>query len=299
MSAVNIALREFRQLEPEDLHLMQAIEKQMKNYEHTPKDAIRKNAKLPLSEIEYRLPLLIKKGLLQGWKGKYIGYHLTMAGNDTLAINALVKDDVIKAFGKQLGVGKESDVYEALNSNEKQVVLKFHRIGRTSFKKTKIKRNYIVNYNYTPDWYLQSKISAKKEYDALKLLHHNKVPVPKPIKQNRHVLVMGLVEGGELFHFPELKDVTIIYDEILRNVKKIYQEIKMIHGDLSPYNIILQPNNHIIIIDWPQNVSITHPNAKKILKRDIQNVLNFFKRKHGLNKRLEDAIKYVTSNSEN
>ena len=167
MSAVNIALREFRQLEPEDLHLMQAIEKQMKNYEHTPKDAIRKNAKLPLSEIEYRLPLLIKKGLLQGWKGKYIGYHLTMAGNDTLAINALVKDDVIKAFGKQLGVGKESDVYEALNSNEKQVVLKFHRIGRTSFKKTKIKRNYIINYNYTPDWYLQSKISAKKEYDAL------------------------------------------------------------------------------------------------------------------------------------
>ena len=299
MSAVNIALREFRQLDPEDLHLMQAIEKQMKNYEHTPKDAIRKNAKLPLSEIEYRLPLLIKKGLLQGWKGKYIGYHLTMAGNDTLAINALVKDDVINAFGKQLGVGKESDVYEALNSNGKQVVLKFHRIGRTSFKKTKIKRNYIMNYNYTPDWYLQSKISAKKEYDALKLLYHNKVPVPKPIKQNRHVLVMGLVEGGELFHFPELKDVTIIYDEILRNVKKIYQEIKMIHGDLSPYNIILQPNNHIIIIDWPQNVSITHPNAKKILKRDIQNVLNFFKRKHGLNKRLEDAIKYITSNSEN
>ncbi|MBT8171702.1 hypothetical protein KJN74_02375 [Candidatus Bathyarchaeota archaeon] len=298
MSAVSIALREFRELEPEDLYLIQAIEKQMKNYKYAPKTAIQKQAQLPVSEIEYRLPILIKKRLLKGWRGKYLGYSLTTAGHDILAINAFVKDDVIKAFGKQIGVGKESDIYEALNPDEKQVVLKFHRIGRTSFKKTKLKRNYALKYNYTPDWYIQSKISAKKEYQALKLLHSKNLAVPEPIKQNRHVLVMGMIEGTELFRFHELPNVKAVYNEILYNVKRIYREIKMIHGDLSPYNIILQPNQHIVIFDWPQNISITNPNAKKILERDIQNILTFFKRKYGLNNQLEDVMKYINSKSE-
>ena len=71
----------------------------------------------------------------------------------------------------------------------------------------------------------------------------------------------------------------------------------MIHGDLSPYNIILQPNQQIIIIDWPQNVSITHPSAEEILKRDVKNILDFFKRKYRINNRLDDVMKYITLNS--
>ena len=297
MSAVNIAVRVFRELQHKDLNLLQAIEKQMKNYEHAPKDAIHKQAELSLPEIEYRLPILIKKGLIQGWRGKYVGYHLTTAGHDTLAINALVKADVIEAFGKSLGVGKESDVYYALTPNDKQVALKFHRIGRTSFKKTKLKRNYSSNYSYTPDWHHQSKIAAKKEYAALKLLYHKDVAVPEPIKQTRHVVVMGMIEGAELYHYPELPDAQAVYNEVIFNVRKAYQDAHILHGDLSPFNIILQPNQHILMIDWPQNVSTTHPNAKELLERDVRNVLTFFRRKHGLKNRVEDAVTYVSGNS--
>lgn len=297
MSAVHLAVRAFRKLEPEDLHLLQAIEQQMKNYEHAPKDAIQKQAQIPFSEIEYRLPLLIKKGLIHGWQGKYVGYGLTTAGHDTLAINALVKDDIIEAFGKPLGVGKESDVYAALSPDDRQVALKFHRIGRTSFKKTKLKRNYTVKYSYTPDWHHQSRIAAKKEYVALKQLYPKGVAVPKPIKQTRHVLVMGMIEGAELYHFSELPDPQAVYHDILVNVRQAYQNVKMIHGDLSPYNIIIQPNFDILIIDWPQNVSTTHPNAKELLERDIQNVLTFFQRKYGLKNSLDDAVTYVTEAS--
>jgi len=297
MSAVDIAVRAFRELEPEDLKILQAIEQQMKNYEHAPKDAIHKQAKLPLSEIEYRLPILIKKGLLQGWREHYTGYSLTTAGYDTLAINALVKDNIIEAFGKPLGVGKESDVYDALTPNQQQVALKFHRLGRTSFKKTKQKRNYTVKYSYTPDWHHQSRIAAKKEYNALKLLYPKDVAVPEPIKQTRHVLVMGMIEGAELYHHPELPDAQAVYNEILVNVRRAYQDAHIIHGDLSPFNIILQPNQHILIIDWPQNVSTKHPNAKELIERDLRNVLTFFQRKHGLKNRLKDALTYVTENS--
>ena len=296
MSAVDIAVRAFRELEPEDLQLLQAIEQQLKNYEYAPKDAIQKQSGLPFSEIDYRLSPLIHKGLLQGTREHYTGYTLTAAGHDTLAINALVKADVIEAFGKPIGVGKESDVYDALTPDEQRVALKFHRIGRTSFKKTKLKRNYTIKYSYTPDWNHQSRIAAKKEYIALKMLHPRGVAVPKPIKQNRHVLVMSMIEGAEVYHYPELPDAQAAYNEILVNVRKAYQDVHMIHGDLSPYNIILQPNQHILIIDWPQNVSTKHPNAKELIERDLRNVLAFFQRKHGVENRLEDDLIYVTDN---
>ena len=299
MSAVDIAVRVFRELEPEDLRILQAIEQQMRNYEHAPKDAIYKQAELPPQEIDYRLPLLIKKGLLQGWRGQYIGYSLTAAGHDTLAINALVKANVIEAFGKPLGVGKESDVYDALKPDGRQVALKFHRLGRTSFKKTKLKRDYTVKYSYTPDWHHQSRVAAKKEYAALRLLYPKGVAVPEPIKQTRHVLVMGMIDGAELYHYPELPDAQSVLDEILVNMKSAYQDTHIIHGDLSPFNIILKPNQHILIIDWPQSVSTKHPNAKELLERDLRNVITFFQRKYGVKNRLEDALTYVQEDSKN
>jgi RIO kinase 2 len=297
MSAVDIAVRVFRELEPEDLQLLQAIEQQMRNYEYVPSDAIQKQSELSSSEIEYRIPLLIRKRLLQGRRGQYTGYSLTTAGYDTLAINALVKEDIIEAFGKPLGVGKESDVYDALTPDEQRVALKFHRIGRTSFKKTKLKRNYTIKYSYTPDWHQQSRIAAKKEYKALKLLYQKGVAVPEPIKLTRHVLVMGMIDGAELYHYPKLADAQAVYDEILANVRKAYRDAHLIHGDLSPFNIILMQNQHILIIDWPQSVSTNHPNAEELLERDLRNVLTFFQRKHGLKDTLKDALTYVTGNS--
>lgn len=299
MPNVDIVLREFRELELEDFKILQAVEHQLRNYEYAPTDAIRNQIKLPIQEIEHRLPILIKKGLIQGWQEQYTGYKLTTAGHDALAINALVKAEVIEAFGKPLGVGKESDVYNALASDEQQVVLKFHRLGRTSFKKTKRKRNYTVRYSYTPDWYHQSRIAAKKEYIALKLLYKKGVAVPKPIRQNRHVLVMSMIRGAEVYQYTELPDAQAVYDEILVNVRKAYRDVHLIHGDLSPFNIIIQPNKHILIIDWPQNVSTKHPNAKKLLERDMRNVLSFFQRKYGLKKSLKDALSYVRENSKN
>ena len=293
MSTVQIAVRAFRKLEPEDFHILQALEQQMKNYEYAPKDAIQNQAQIHVSELDYRLPPFIEKGLVQGRQGKYVGYKLITAGHDILAINALVNANIITAMGKPLGVGKESDVYEALAPDETSVALKFHRIGRTSFKKTKLKRNYTVKYTYTPDWHRQSQISAKKEYDALKLLYPHGVSVPEPIMQNRHVLVMRMVKGAELFRNPELDSAQTTYKEILSNVKTAYKKVKIIHCDLSPYNIIVQPDQRILIIDWPQYVSAKHPNAKELLERDLRNVLTFFQRKHDLKNKLDDASRFV------
>jgi len=127
----------------------------------------------------------------------------------------------------------------------------------------------------------------------LKRLHQKGVTVPEPIKQNRHVLVMSMIEGAELFHYPELPKPQAVLKEILVNIRKAYQEAGIIHADLSPYNIILQPNQHILIIDWPQYVTTKHPNAQELLKRDVQNVLTYFQRKQKLKIRLKEALAYI------
>jgi len=297
MSTVDIAVGVIRKLEPEDLKILQAIEFQMKRYENVPEDVIHKPANLPPQEIAYRLPDLIKKGLIRRWRGAYTGYSLTTAGYDVLAINALVKANVLEAFGKPLGVGKEADVYDALTPTGTQVAVKFHRLGRTSFKQTKRKRCYVTRYTYTPDWHHQSQIAAKKEYKALKILYPKGVAVPKPIKQNRHVLAMSMIEGAELYHHQELPNPQAVLNEILVNVRKAYRDANIIHMDLSPYNIILQPNQHILIIDWPQYVTVKHPNAQQLLKRDIQNVLTYFQRKHNLKTNLKEALAYIKEDS--
>ena len=81
--------------------------------------------------------------------------------------------------------------------------------------------------------------------------------------------------------------------EILRNVRKTFLKAHLIHGDLSEYNIILQPDGNLLIIDWPQAVKTDHPNAKELLERDIKNVLIFFSRKFNIELTLKEAYEYV------
>jgi RIO kinase 2 len=71
----------------------------------------------------------------------------------------------------------------------------------------------------------------------------------------------------------------------------------VVHADLSEYNIMLKRNRGILIIDWPQYVTKNHPNAEQLLSRDVQNVLQYFRRKHKLAAELDKSLDYVTGKS--
>jgi RIO kinase 2 len=224
-------------------------------------------------------------------RGAYVGYTLSYAGYDCLAINALVKSGVIEAFGKSLGVGKEADVFDALNTKGERIAVKFHRLGRISFRQTRRRRSYTSVH---AGWLYQSRLAAEKEFTALKLLFSCNVAVPEPLSQNRHVIAMGMIEGAELADYRKIPRPAEILKRILLNVRKAYVKAGVIHTDLSEYNIILKPNRQILIIDWPQYVKKNHPNAEDLLTRDIQNILQYFKRKHNLAVKLKENLDYVT-----
>jgi RIO kinase 2 len=292
MSSADIAVNVFRKLENEDLRVLQVIETAMSRHEFVPKEQIAKFTKLDLArDTDFRLSRLGKLGLIYQIREAYTGYTLNYAGYDCLAINALVKANILEAFGKSLGVGKEADVYDALTPEGERIAVKFHRLGRISFRQTIRKRSYTMKHSAS--WLYQSRLAAEKEFQALQLLFPCKVAVPKPISQNRHVIAMGMIEGTELANWKKLSNPGKILKEILRNVRKAYVNAGLIHADLSEYNIILKTDKHILIIDWPQYAPRSHPNAQDLLKRDVQNILQYFRRKHKLNVTLEESLEYV------
>jgi RIO kinase 2 len=247
-----------------------------------------------MDRIDFTLGKISKLGLTYRTNETYNGHTLNYAGYDCLAINALVKAGVIESFGKTLGVGKEADVYDALSSTGKRIAVKFHRLGRISFRQTRRKRAYSREHS---SWLFLSHIAAEKEFEAMKLVYEKGVAVPEPISHNRHVVAMGMIEGAQLYKYKDVGKPEKILKDILRNVRKTYLKAHIIHADLSEYNIILQPDGHLLIIDWPQAVKTDHPNAAEMLERDIKNVLIFFSRKFNIKLAEKEACEYVTGNA--
>lgn len=275
-----------RSLHAYELRILLALERLMRRYQWVPLEVLRPATGFSESELAYRLGRLMAMGMVRYEKVPYEGYALVFDGYDTLALHTLTRRGTIQALGSLIGVGKESEVYEAMGLGV--VVLKFHRVGQRSFQSARLKRGYMPEAGHCP-WLFASSNSAKMEYDALKALHPA-VSVPLPIDQNRHVVAMSFVPGVNLSR-AALAEPEIILDEILDNVREAYR-LGIIHGDLSEFNVMVD-ERQCWLIDWPQWVETAHPNAGDILARDIENILQYFKRKYGLEYAFDEALARV------
>jgi len=280
-----VAAEQIRNLNKYERSILLALERGMKRYSWVPLEHLRAATKLSESEVNYRLSRLIAWGMVRFNPVPYDGYTLVFGGYDTLALTALTQKGSISALGSLIGEGKESVVHEALGLGP--VAIKFHRVGQRSFSSARVNREYMEE-GHCP-WLIASKKSAEREYQALKSLHPE-VSVPLPIAQNRHAVVMSLVEGLILNRTPlETPEKTL--DEILENVRRAYRA-GIIHSDLSEYNILVE-NGRCVLIDWPQWIGTEHPNAEAIAGRDIDNILAFFKRKYKIRRDREVALQWV------
>jgi RIO kinase 2 len=123
------------------------------------------------------------------------GFRLSNTGYDYLALKTLASRSIIHGFGSQIGVGKESDIYVVQDQEGRRLALKLHRLGRTSFRKIKEKRDYL-KHRTSASWLYFSRLAALKEFAFMKVLHGRGFPVPKPVDCNRHCLVMELLENS-------------------------------------------------------------------------------------------------------
>jgi RIO kinase 2 len=278
-------------LENYDLRVLQAIEIGMIQHQIVPHEEVLRLSGLNINEIDHRLDILYKNELIYREKDPYLGYIMKYNAYDLLALNAIVKAEILDFLGPSIGIGKEADVFEGITPEEKTVAVKFHRLGRTSFRATKRKREYLADIRHT-SWLYQSRLAAEKEYEALQHMHKVGLQVPEPIYQNRHTIVMQYIKGVQLSDIISLEEPEIFLKDILDNMRKAYHA-GVIHCDLSEYNVLVDEETHIWIIDWPQYITKDHYNAEEILERDIGNIAYYFERKHGTSMTRDEAVKYV------
>ena len=281
-----VAVERIRTLNKYEKSILITLERGMKRCAWMPLEEIRTRTGLSESEVNYRLSRLIAWGMVRFNPVPYDGYALVFGGYDTLALSALAKNGTISAFGSKIGEGKESVVYDALGLGP--VAIKLHRIGQRSFSSVRVNREYMPEAGNCP-WLIASRRSAEREYLALTTLHPD-VRVPLPIAQNRHAVVMALINGPNLNHC-RLEEPDQTLDDILTNTAHAYRK-GIIHADLSEYNVLME-EGRAVLIDWPQWIGTNHPNARPTLERDIDNILNFFKRKYKVTYDRGDALRCV------
>jgi RIO kinase 2 len=197
-------------------------------------------------------------------------------GFDILALKALLARGVIASVGSQIGVGKESDIFEAQDPDGNEVVIKIHRLGRTSFRAVRRHRDYMSGKSKA-SWLYMSRLAAIKEFAFMKALHAHGFPTPIPIDQSRHVVAMSRINGFPMAQIkagklPWAEDVYLVCIALLKRLA----EHGLVHCDFNEFNLMIDDECKVTLIDFPQMVSTSHPNAAELFQRDVNGLVKFF-----------------------
>lgn len=184
--------------------------------------------------------------------------------------------------------GKEARVYWAKSRNGEDLAVKIYLSATAEFRKS-IKK-YIIGdprFEDIPSGNFRRLIYewTRKEYRNLRRLHESGVRVPRPIAYSGNVLVMEflgengyraplLVEEAESLDPDSLEG---ILSDLAVQVERIVCKARLVHADLSEYNVMLWKGKPWII-DVAQAVHHDHPYALEFLERDLGNIVDFFSR---------------------
>ncbi|KIW33671.1 uncharacterized protein PV07_00501 [Cladophialophora immunda] len=285
--------KSLRYLNPTDWRTLTAVETGSRNHEVVPTPLIANLSKSSLGDVQRSISLLAKANLIAKVKNaKYDGYRLTYGGLDYLALHSLQKSNTVYGVGNQIGVGKESDIFVVSDEKGEQRVLKIHRLGRVSFKKgVRNKRDYArtkaQKERGAGSWMYMSRLAAVKEFAFLQALHNAGLSVPTPLGQNRHQLIMSLIDGFPLRQIEKVPDPAGLYAELIEMIVRLCS-LGLIHGDFNEFNILIKEEEQgdeiklvPVLIDFPQMVSVDHPNAEFYFDRDVECLKRFFARRFG------------------
>ncbi|KAJ5742410.1 uncharacterized protein N7511_011429 [Penicillium nucicola] len=214
-----------------------------------------------------------------------------------------------------LSTGKEANVYHAMSiPEEDENATPLHRaikVYKTSILVFKDRDKYVTGEFRFRQGYNKSnnramvKLWAEKEMRNLRRIYATGIPCPEPIYLRLHVLVMGFIGSSKGLGAPRLKDVDFnipdpetrwraLYMELLGYMRVMYQTCRLVHADLSEYNILYH-KERLYIIDVSQSVEHDHPRSLEFLRMDIKNVSDFFRRKNVLTLPERTVFQFIIS----
>ena len=213
-------------------------------------------------------------------KEKFKVYHDVFDIITVKSLQKLNSNGYFDYIEREISVGKEANVFLAKKNND-YVILKIYRIAVMDFKKLK---DYFLldprfpkvrnsRYDLIFNW-------TKKEYRNLVKAYSSTVRTPTPITYYKNVLIESFI--GEKEAAPKLKDKIPenpeeFFEDLIKNFEKLVFKARVIHGDLSEYNI-LNYKEKPYIIDFSQSIPAYSPQAYELLKRDLEKISRFFKK---------------------
>lgn len=201
-----------------------------------------------------------------------------------MIIFKLLSQGVISEINGCISTGKEANVYHATKPNGTHLAIKVYKTSILVFKD---RDKYVSGEFRFRNGYCKSnprkmvRTWAEKEFRNLNRIHQAGIPCPEPLILKSHVLVMKFL-GEDGWPAPRLKDAEFssnkaceMYLGMVRRLHTLYNTCKLVHGDLSEYNLLYYEND-AFWIDVSQSVEHDHPHALEFLRKDCMNVNLFF-----------------------
>jgi len=203
-------------------------------------------------------------------------------------LQPLIDDGVIDEVLRSLKSGKEATVYLVRAGTQTRCAKVYKDMAQRSFqKRARYQEGRAVRGSRQSRAMGKSTSFGRKEQeaawknaevDALYQLAAAGVRVPKPYGYFDGVLVMELVADATGHPAPRLGEVELsaetaleYHDFLIRQVVRMLC-VGLVHGDLSEFNVLVDPDGPVII-DLPQAVNAAGNNAAfAMLERDVNNL---------------------------
>ncbi|XP_064363136.1 serine/threonine-protein kinase RIO1 isoform X2 [Dromaius novaehollandiae] len=185
---------------------------------------------------------------------------------------------VISEINGCISTGKEANVYHASTANGENRAIKIYKTSILMFKDR--------------DKYVSGEFR----------LNTAQIPCPEPVMLRSHVLVMGFIGKGDmpapLLKNAQLSDSKVreLYLQIIQYMRRMYQDARLIHADLSEFNMLYH-SGEVYIIDVSQAVEHDHPHALEFLRKDCANVNDFFQKRSVAVMTVRELFEFITDPS--
>uniref|UniRef100_A0A669EZM5 Serine/threonine-protein kinase RIO1 n=1 Tax=Oreochromis niloticus TaxID=8128 RepID=A0A669EZM5_ORENI len=196
---------------------------------------------------------------------------------------------IISEINGCISTGKEANVYHASTAAGDSRAIKIYKTSILLFKDRDkyVSGEFRFRHGYckgNPRKMVRT--WAEKEMRNLIRLQTAGIPSPEPLLLRSHVLLMGFI-GKDNVPAPLLKNTSLseskareLYLQVIQNMRKMFQDARLVHADLSEFNMLYHSGD-AYIIDVSQSVEHDHPHALEFLRKDCSNINEFFV-KHGV-----------------
>ena len=190
----------------------------------------------------------------------------------------LIKSNIISYVNGVVKSGKESVVFWAVDKNQSNLALKIYLVTTSNFKK---RTEYLIG---DPRFSRVKKgtknivyLWAKKEFQNILKCYNSGISVVTPIHVSKNILVMEFVgsDGKPEKTLLESEVDENDYHQCIQIITDLFKKAKLVHADFSEFNIF-KTNSGLKIFDLGSAIDLNHPKMMDFLKRDINNISNFF-----------------------